>query len=69
MAEVEKGEEIILTKRGKQVGKLVPMEKPGNPLERKVDWAAWAKEQREFLESMPYVGESIVLEERESYRW
>jgi prevent-host-death family protein len=69
MAELEKGEEIILTKRGKQVGKLVPLDKPENPIEREVDWVAWAEEQREFLKSMPYVGESIVLEEREGYRW
>ena len=67
--EVEKGHEFILTRRGKQVGRLVPMEKPENPFERDVDWAAWEKEQREFLQTMPHVGESIVLEERESYRW
>jgi prevent-host-death family protein len=67
MAEVEKGEEIILTKRGKQVGKLVPMEKPVNPLERKVDWAAWAEEQREWLASGPVLDYNPVLAERESY--
>ena len=26
LAEVEKGEEIVLTRRGKEVGKLVPMQ-------------------------------------------
>lgn len=67
--EVEKGHEFILTRRGKQVGRLVPMEKPENPLERKVDWAAWVKEQREWLKGMPELGESAVLKDREDYRW
>ena len=69
MDEVEKGQEIVLTRRGKQVGKLVPMENLEDPREKKIDWAAWAEEQRKFLESMPYVGESVVLEDRENYRW
>jgi prevent-host-death family protein len=65
--EVEKGHAVILTRRGKQVGKLVPMENPENPLERKVDWAAWAVEQREWLESGPVLDYNPVLAERESY--
>ena len=56
-----------MTRRGKQVGKLVPLDKPENLIEREVDWAAWAEEQREFLKAMPQVGESIVLEERECF--
>jgi prevent-host-death family protein len=69
LVEVEKGEEIVLTRRGKEVGKLVPMEKRKDPREGEVDWAAWVVEQREYLAKMPYVGENIVLEEREGYRW
>lgn len=67
MDEVEKGHEIVLTRRGKQVGKLVPIEKPENPLERQVDWAAWVKEQREWLESGPVLDHNPVLAERENY--
>jgi antitoxin (DNA-binding transcriptional repressor) of toxin-antitoxin stability system len=64
---VEKGHEFILTRRGKQVGKLVPMRQPDNPLERKVDWAAWVKQQREWLDGSPVLDQNPVLEERESY--
>ena len=67
MDEVEKGQEFILTRRGKQVGKLVPMETPESPLEREVDWAAWEKEQREWLDSGPVLNYNPVLAERESY--
>lgn len=69
LLEVEKGGEIVLTRRGKEVCKLVPIQQTEDPRERKVDWAAWAVEQREFLKAMPYVGESIVLADREEYRW
>lgn len=65
--EVEKGHEFILTRRGKQVGKLVPMDKPEDLLERKVNWAAWAKEQQEWLDSGPVLDYNPVLAERESY--
>jgi len=65
--EVEKGHEFILTRRGKQVGKLVPMARPENPLERKVNWAAWVKEQQEWLDSGPVLDYNPVLAERESY--
>ena len=67
MDEVEKGQEFILTRRGKQVGKLVPMETPESPLEREVDWAAWEKEQRDWLDSGPVLNYNPVLAERESY--
>lgn len=67
--EVEKGHEFILTRRGKQVGKLVPMEKPGDLGERKIDWAAWAVEQREYLDSLPTLEGSAMDADREGYRW
>lgn len=67
--EVEKGHEFILTRRGKQVGKLVPMEKPEDPRERKIDWAAWAVEQREYLDSLPMLEGSAMDPDREGYRW
>jgi prevent-host-death family protein len=67
LEEVEKGHEVILTKRGNQVGKLIPMEKPENPLDRKIDGAAWAKEHLEWLNSGPVLELNPVLAERESY--
>lgn len=67
--EVERGEEIILTRRGKQVGKLVPLENAEDPREKRINWAAWAAEQRVFLESMPMIEGSAVDSDREDYRW
>lgn len=69
MAEVENGVEIVLTRRGKQVGKLVPISEAKDPLKEEVDWTSLLEDQKEYLAKMPYVGESIVLEEREGYRW
>jgi prevent-host-death family protein len=69
MDEVEKGQEIVLTRRGKEVGKLVPMEKPEDPRERKIDWSAWAVEQQEYLETLPMIEGSAVDADREGYRW
>ena len=43
MEEVEKGEEIILTRRGKQVGKLVPIR-----VEREVVFPDFAKIRRKL---------------------
>lgn len=69
MDEVEKGQEIVLTRRGKQVGKLVPMGNPEDPREKKIDWAAWAVEQREYLETLPMIEGSAIDPDREGYRW
>lgn len=69
MDEVEKGQEIVLTRRGKQVGKLVPMEHPEDAGKKKIDWAAWAAEQREYLETLPMIEGSAVDVDREGYRW
>lgn len=65
----ESGKEIVLTRRGKEVGKLVPITHPENPLERRVDWAAWTRKQREFLESMPMIQGNAMDADREGYRW
>ena len=67
--EVEKGHEFILTRRGKQVGKLVPMDNSEDPREKKIDWAAWAVEQREYLETLPMIEGSAVDADREGCRW
>ncbi len=69
MDEVEKGLEIVLTRRGKQVGKLVPMGSPADPGEKKIDWAAWAVAQREYLEALPMIEGNAMDADREGYRW
>lgn len=62
----ESGQEIILTRRGKEVCKITPITEVGD---MEVDWAAWTKEQRKFLASMPKIEGSAVDLDREGYRW
>ena len=69
MDEVEKGQEIVLTRRGKQVGKLVPIENSEDPREKKIDWATWAMDQREYLDTLPMIEGSAIDADREGYRW
>ncbi len=66
---IETGHEVVLTRRGKQVGRLVPLEKTQDPRDREIDWASWAAEQHEFLAAMPMLKESAVIKDREGYRW
>ena len=65
---VGSGEEVIITRRGKQVARVTAIVE-GDPRNREVDWAAWASMQRERMRAMPDVGESPVLAEREESRW
>jgi prevent-host-death family protein len=69
MEEVEKGHEIVLTRRGKQVGRLVPIEKPETSGHKKIDWATWAAEQGEYLKTLPMLEGSALDSDREGYRW
>lgn len=62
----ESGQEIVLTRRGEEVCKITPILPPE---EKKLDWAAWTKEQRKFLESMPMIEGSAMDADREGYRW
>lgn len=62
----ESGQEIVLTRRGEEVCKITPI----RPTEdEKLDWAAWTKEQKKFLASMPKIEGSVVDLDREGYRW
>lgn len=67
LEELKDGEEIVITRRGVGVGKLVPLEPMEDPMEREVDWSAWVAEQREWLKSGPVLDYNPVLAERESY--
>lgn len=67
--ELGNGEEIVITRRGVSVGKLVPMEPKEDPFEREVNWSSWVEEQREWLKSETLIQGNPVLDERESYRW
>jgi prevent-host-death family protein len=63
---LESGQEIVLTRRGEEVCKITPITEVGD---KEVDWAAWTKEQRKFLGSMPKIEGSAVDLDREGYRW
>jgi prevent-host-death family protein len=69
LVDVEAGAEIVITRRGKSVGKLVPLETSEDGAERKVDWAGWVADQREWLEAAPKIQGSAIEEDRKGYRW
>jgi prevent-host-death family protein len=69
LAAVVAGEEIVLTRRGKQVGKLVPMDKPEDPFEQAVDWSESIRERDENLDSLPQFQGDILAEMREDERY
>ncbi|MBK1832078.1 type II toxin-antitoxin system prevent-host-death family antitoxin [Verrucomicrobiaceae bacterium R5-34] len=65
---VSHGEEVVITRRGKQVARITAIEED-QPHDREVDWESWVRTQREHLATMPDVGESPVLRERDESRW
>lgn len=67
--DVEKGEEIVLTRRGKPVIRLVPLERIDDPFQRKIDWAAVTREIDGELADLPAFEKNIVLEMREDERY
>lgn len=69
LAEVEKGEEIVLTRRGKQVGILVPVRTACDPFERKVDWSESIRERNENLRELQPCPGNAVVEMREEERY
>jgi prevent-host-death family protein len=69
MDEVAKGHEIVLTRRGRQVGRLVPIENFDATGRKKIDWAAWAAGQLEYLETLPMLEGGSIDSDREGYRW
>ena len=59
IAEIEKGEEIVITRRGKKVARIHAYEEE-IPLEKKVDWATAIRETREALAHLPRFTDSTV---------
>jgi len=70
LAEVEAGEEIILTRRGEQVAKLVPMPRNEGPadVERRRQWLLELEELRKTSGGDPNA-ENTVLQMREEERY
>lgn len=70
LIDVEAGEEIMLTRRGVEVAKLVPKDnKSASGGGAKVDWKAFLKGQKEHLSGMPKIEGSAMDADREDYRW
>jgi prevent-host-death family protein len=68
MVQVEQGEEIVLTRRGKPVGRLVGMEK-GDEKPKVVCWADSVRMRNEALHDLPQTRRNPVLEMREEERY
>lgn len=66
LAEVEKGAEILITRRGKEVGKLVPIKKETR---KKVNWKEVMEEMDERLGDLPKFDQNPVLVMREEERF
>lgn len=66
LTEVEAGAEIMLTRRGVEVAKLVPKDASVSSPEIKVDWDAFLEMQKGQL---PKIKGSAVDADREGYRW
>lgn len=66
LVEVEKGEEIVLTRRGKEVCKLLPLNKE---TPKKVDWKKSMAETDKRLGDMPTFDYSIMERMREDERF
>jgi prevent-host-death family protein len=69
VGEVEAGEEILITRRGKPVVRIVSAVESANPFERKVDWAAEIQEIKAEVGDLPKFKKNIVLEMREDERY
>ncbi|MFD2256739.1 type II toxin-antitoxin system Phd/YefM family antitoxin [Luteolibacter algae] len=66
LVEVEKGEEILITRRGKEVCKITPVNSSET---RKVDWKLIHSEMHERLGEMPTFDYGIVERMREDERF
>lgn len=69
LVDVEAGEEIVITRRGVEVAKLVPKDTSTGDTRAKVDWKAFLKGQKEHLSRMPKIEGSAMDADREGYRW
>ncbi len=66
---VDAGEEVVITRRGKKVARVIALEKEIDPLEKEVDWAEAIRERNEALHNLPQLQRNIVLEMREEERY
>lgn len=66
---VDAGEEVVITRRGKSIATLAPMNEAIDPMEKKVDWAAVIEERQKALGDLPKSMEDTVQKMREMERY
>ena len=67
---MEAGEEIIITRRGKAIAKLINGRKGGeSEAPRHVDWSDSIRRRDEALHNLPRMKRNIVVEMREEDRY
>lgn len=64
---VEAGEEVVITRRGKELAKLSPIDS-GATSDRRVDWGESIRRCNERLGKIPKLPGNIVVELREEER-
>lgn len=65
---VDAGEEVVITRRGKKVARVISMETE-NPFEKIVDWAAVLEERKKVLGDLPKSDEDTVQKMRAMERY
>jgi prevent-host-death family protein len=66
---LETGDGVVLTRRGKNVVKLLPIEAPSSDSSRLVNWSEAVRERNEALGDLPQLKRNPVLEMREEERY
>jgi prevent-host-death family protein len=66
---LETGDGVVLTRRGKNVVKLLPIEAPSSDSFRLVNWSEAVRERNEALGDLPQLKRNPVLEMREEERY
>ncbi len=64
---VDAGEEVVITRRGKELAKLSPID-GGTTSARRVDWGESIRRCHERLGNIPALSENLVVELREEER-
>ena len=66
---LQTGVGVVLTRRGKNVVKLLPIEAPSSDSFRLVNWSEAVRERNEALGDLPQLKRNPVLEMREEERY
>ena len=65
---VDAGEEVVITRRGKKVARVVPIDQ-GDPFDREVDWEGVLEGRAAVVKELPPVEYDSVSKMRESEKF